>query len=83
MHSHFSGNMPQNHMPVFKFDLEGSIRQVLGYLSLHFNDVFLGHELTRPRSLEIRFFEQALILMGHQIRLHLSNEIHCDNHDNE
>src|ERR687888_1303647 len=34
-------------------------------------------------TLEARFSQQALVLVGHDVRLHLGHEIHCHHDDDE
>ena len=50
VHAHLSRDMAQNHMPVFQFDPERGVREILDDLSLHFNYVFLGHDFSGPGS---------------------------------
>lgn len=43
VHTHLAGNECMNDMPVFQLDLEGRIGHVFLNLTLHFDNVFLGH----------------------------------------
>ncbi len=85
MHPHLAGNKTVYYMTIFKLNLEGGIRQVFNNLALHFNVIFLRHTylLQRRRAFEICLFQQALILVRHDISLHLRHEVHGDDHDNQ
>lgn len=76
-------------MPVFQLNPECCIGEVFKNLALHFDDVFFRHEsltsstANQTRTLEICFFQQALVLMRHYVSLYLGHEIHCHYHDNQ
>lgn len=86
MHPHLSGDMPQHDMAVFQLHAEGRIREVLDHLALHLDYIVLGHKsfLTHwdVAALEVSLLEQRLILLRHNVRLHLRHEVHRDD-DND
>jgi hypothetical protein len=45
MHSHFSGNVRENTVPVVQFNPEHGVGQGLHHRSFHRNDIFFGHEI--------------------------------------
>ncbi len=57
MHSHLSGNVAQNHMPIFKLHTERRIGEVFDHLALHLNDIVFGHKDQLPSDvLKFAFF---------------------------
>lgn len=87
MHSHLARDIAENDMAVFQLYPERCIGEVFQNLTLHFNSVFLRHAVPLARcnctALEIGFLQQAFILMGHQVCLHLGHEIHSDHYNNK
>lgn len=61
MHPHLPGNMTENHMTILELDPEGRVGEVLLYLALHFNHVFLRHLpylAENPAPLKFAFFRR-------------------------
>ncbi len=85
VHAHLPRDMAKNHMPVFKLDPKRGIREILDDLSLHFNDIFLGHGSASRETgpLEIGLFQKTLILVRHYICLNLRHEIHRHHNNNQ
>ena len=83
MHTHLPGDVTEHHVPVFKLDAEGGIREILCDLSLHLNDIVLCHFSAPSSGLEIGLLEQGVVLLGHHVVLHLGHEVHGDDHDDQ
>lgn len=86
MHAHLPGYMTQYNMAIFQFHPEIGIGQILENLTLHLDDVFLAHPLSpgdEITTLEICLLEQAFVLMGHDIGLHLCHEVHRHHYDDQ
>jgi hypothetical protein len=43
VHAHLAGNVTEYHMPIFQFDPEGGIGEILKNLSLHLDGIVFGH----------------------------------------
>ena len=85
MHPHLPGNESVHDVPVFQFDLERGVGEILHHLALHLNVIFLGHVrlLNQRRTFEVCFLQQAFVLVRHHVGLNLRHEVHRDNHNNQ
>ena len=92
MHTHLPGNVTKYYVAVFQLHAERGVREIVNNLPLHLNDVFLRHALPfaplpryrrKTTTLEVCLLEQTLVLVGHDVRLNLSHEIHRDHNDDE
>lgn len=86
VHTHLSGDVSQDHMPILELDPESCIRQVLYYFALHLNYVVFCHtEFSSDllKAFRAGLAKQGLVLMGHHVSLHLRHKVHRDYHDDE
>ena len=56
MHTHFSGNVPQNYMPILQLHSEGGVREIFYNLTLHLNDIVFRHTQVPSDVLKFAFF---------------------------
>ena len=86
VHTHLSRNVPENHVSVFELHAKRCIRQGFDNLTLHFDDIFLGHSYSarrEPGPSEVGLLEKAFILMRHHIGLDLGHEVHSYDHNDQ
>ena len=86
MHAHLSGNVPEYLVAVFQSNTEGCIGQIFYDLPLHLDDVFLRHSLLshwKSGTFEICLFQQAFVLVRHDVSLNLRHEVHRYDNDNQ
>lgn len=85
VHTHFSRNMPEDNVTVFQLDPKRCIGECLHDFPLHLDGFFLGHALSSGEHppLEVCLFQQAFVLVRHNISADLGHEIHRDDHNDQ